>query len=510
MPATLASEWSAHWPLPAVAIALVVALSALRLVVPTDERGRIKAGIFFAGAYLVAVAAFGLFHRPHPAPGHHDWLRTLAVLLFSFSAVITSSLILFDVVLARRQIPRILRDVVSGIAYLITAAFVLTRSEVDVTKVFTASVLTTAVIGLALQDTLGNVVAGLALQLERDFEVGDWISLDERITGRVREVRWRATTIVTKNGDLMLIPNAAITRATIVNYSRPTSAHRQWVDIRVHFRHPPAKVREVVLGAVQALPYVRAEPPPDCILRAFNDDACTYSCRYWIDDFQRDDLLDGGTRSAIWYALHRAGMEIPFPSRNINVTELNEDRAQRKQDEEYARRVDALSRVDVFRALDAEKIDRLARRMRHVVFGPDEVILRQGDPGDSLYVVRGGKVAVQVGVLGAYKEVATLSEGQFFGEMSLMTGESRSATVVAKTDVECYIVDKEAFQEILEEKPELAGIISDILSKRQVLLGAEAKAVVAPAVEKNQLMTKIAAFFGIGPTKGSRPSQNGR
>ena len=162
-------------------------------------------------------------------------------------------------------------------------------------------------------------------------------------------------------------------------------------------------------------------------------------------------------RSAIWYALHRAGMEIPFPSRNINVTEMNEDRIQRKRDEEYARRVDALSRVDVFRALDAEKIDRLARRLRQVVFGPGEVILRQGDPGDSLYVVRGGQVAVQIGVLGAHKEVATLGDGEFFGEMSLMTGESRTATVVAKSDVECYIVDKEAFQEIVQEKPELAG-----------------------------------------------------
>jgi hypothetical protein len=387
----------------------------------------------------------------------------------------------------------------SGIAYLITAVFVLTRSEVDVTKVFTASVLTTAVIGLALQETLGNVMAGLALQLERDFEVGDWISLDERVSGRIRDVRWRATTIVTKNGDLMLIPNAAITRATIVNFSRPTTAHRQWINVRVHFRHPPARVRDVIVEAVRSMSFVRADPPPDCVLREFGEDACTYSIRYWMDDIQRDDSMDSAVRSAVWYALHRAGMEIPFPSRNVNVTELNEDRAQRKLDEEYSRRVDALARVDVFRALDAEKVDRLARRLRHVVFGPGEVILRQGDPGDSLYVVRGGKVAVQVGVLGAYKEIANLGDGQFFGEMSLMTGESRAATVVAKTDVECYIVDKEAFQEILEEKPDLAGTISDILSRRQVALGAETLPSAVPtAIQKNQIKSKIAAFFGIG------------
>jgi small-conductance mechanosensitive channel len=498
LPSRFAHEWSAQGLLPLVAGALLAGLFLLSFIVPASERGRVKAGIFFAGAYLASVLALGVFHPPVPSAAHHDWLRLLPVLLFSFAVVIVCGLFLFDVVLVRREIPRILRDLLQGIAYVITAMLVLTRSEVDVTKVFTASVLTTAVIGLALQETLGNVMAGLALQLERDFEVGDWISLDDRISGRIREVRWRATTIVTKNGDLMLIPNSAITRATIVNFSRPTTAHRQWISVRVHFRHPPARVREVVMEAVRAQPFVRADPPPDCILHEFKDDASVYSVRYWMDDVQRDDTMDSAVRSAVWYALHRAGMEIPCPTRNVNLTEMNEDRARRKDDEEYARRVDALSRVDVFRALDAEKIDRLSRRLRMLMFGPGETILRQGDPGDSLYVVRSGSVAVEVGVLGASTEIARLSDGQFFGEMSLMTGALRAATVVAKSDVECYIVDKEAFQEILQEKPELAGIISDILARRQVALGdAPVQSVGPTAVQKNQLMSKIAAFFGV-------------
>ncbi|HEY7371928.1 MAG TPA: mechanosensitive ion channel family protein [Polyangia bacterium] len=501
----LAQEWAAAWPLPAVAVALLIILSFLRAVVDPTERGRVKAGIFFAGTYLVMVTAFGVLGRPLPAPAHHDWMRVVAVLLLCFAFVIAASLLLFEVALKRREMPRILRDLVQALAYFVTSAIVLTRSDVDVTRVFAASVLTTAVIGLALQDTLGNVMAGLALQLERDFEVGDWINVGDRanpIVGRIREVRWRATTIVTRNGDLMLIPNSAITRAMLTNFSRPTTAHRQWVYIRVHFRHPPARVREVVVEAVRALSFVRAEPAPDCLLWEFREDASTYACRYWMDDIQRDDTFDSDVRSAVWYALHRAGMEIPFPSRNINVTEMNEDRVQRKLDEEYAQRVDALSRVDVFRALDAEKVDRLARRLRHVVFGPGEVILRQGDPGDSLYLVRGGQVVVQIGVLGASKEIATLGDGEFFGEMSLMTGESRTATVVAKTDVECYIVEKEAFQEIVHEKPDLAGTISDILSQRQVVLGAQRRLTPVPsAAHSNQLRSKIAAFFGLGGGK---------
>jgi small-conductance mechanosensitive channel len=306
----LAQEWSAGWPLPAVALALLVDLSFLRPVVDSAERGRVKAGLFFAGAYLLMQLAFALFHRPLPAPGHHDWLRVLAVLLLCFAMVIAASLLLFDLVLRRRQIPRILQDLLQAVAYFIVAAIVLTRSDVDVTRVFTASVLTTAVIGLALQDTLGNIMAGLALQLERDFEVGDWINVGDRtsmVVGRIHQVRWRATTIVTRNGDLMLIPNSTIARAMITNFNRPTSAHRQWVNVRVHFRHPPARVREVIVDAVRALSFVRAEPAPDCLLWEFREDACTYACRYWMDDVQRDDTFDSdGVRrfsTRCWQAL---------------------------------------------------------------------------------------------------------------------------------------------------------------------------------------------------------------
>ncbi|MES1166036.1 MAG: mechanosensitive ion channel family protein [Verrucomicrobiota bacterium] len=495
-------EWRADWPIPVVAVALLVVLVALRFVVAPDDRGRLRAGIFFVGVYLASLFLVSVFF-PLAAAGaavspHHYTLRVLARLLFCFGAVLTAGLVVFDLILARRRIPRILRDLCQGIGYLIAAFLVLTGAEVDVTKIFTASVLTTAVIGLALQETLGNVAAGLALQVERDFDVGDWIRIDERISGQIREVRWRATSLVTKNGDLILVPNGLVARAVLTNFSRPTTAHRQWIFVRMHFRHPPAQVREVVLEGVRSVEGIRREPAPDCLLWEFKEDAVTYAIRYWIDDFQRDDPMDAEVRSLIWYALHRAGMEIPFPARNIHVTEMTEDRVQRKLDEDYARRVDALSRVDVFRALDAEKIDRLARRLRLVPFGPGEVILRQGEPGDSLYVLRSGEVAVRLAVKGVQREVTTLSAGQFFGEMSLMTGESRSATIVAKTDVQCYVVSKEAFQEILESKPELAASISEILAQRQVILGTSAETL--PPTnrhEPQQLLSKIAAFFGI-------------
>ena len=217
-------EWASDWPLPAVAIALFAVLTGLRFVVPPEERGRVRAGIFFVGAYLVSLFLVSL-GAPIGADGaaatpHLLTLRILYRLLFCFAVVLATGLVTFDLVLVRRQIPRILRDLLQGIAYLITAIGVLSRSDVDVTKIFTASVLTTAVIGLALQETLGNVMAGLALQIERDFEVGDWIRVDEKLSGRIHDLRWRVTSLITTNGDLVLIPNGQVARAVLTNFSR--------------------------------------------------------------------------------------------------------------------------------------------------------------------------------------------------------------------------------------------------------------------------------------------------
>ncbi len=499
--ANLVLEWGNQSPLPIVAIALIPILLGLRMAVPAAEKGRARAGIFFLGSYLASLPVLASLGSAGAASAYHA-VRVVSVAFFAFAAVIASGMLLFDVLLARRtELPRILRDLVVAFVYLVIVFVILSRSGVNLTSIVTTSAVLTAVIGLALQETLGNIMAGLALQLENDFATGDWIRIDEKITGRIREVRWRATSLVTKNGDLVLVPNGVVARAILTNYSRPTAAHRQWVLLRMHFRYPPAQVREVVLDAVRSVAGIRADPTPDCLLMEFKEDSNTYACRYWIDDFQRDDPFDSEVRSMIWYALHRAGMEIPFPSHNVHMTEMNQDRAQRKADEEHARRMDALTRVDVFRGLDGEKVDRLARRLRLAIFGPGETIIKKGDPGDSLYILRTGQVIVKVAAAdGREHEVATLSSGQFFGEMSLMTGEARAATVNAKTDAECYVVSKDAFREILEERPELAHDISEILSSRQITLEGVSTEVSRQRREtqRNQLFSRIAAFFGIG------------
>jgi CRP-like cAMP-binding protein len=244
-------------------------------------------------------------------------------------------------------------------------------------------------------------------------------------------------------------------------------------------------------------------------------DHAHYAVRYRLTDLKHDDGTDSEVKKRIWYALRRTGIEIPYPSRNLFVTELSEEREAAKWHKEHERRLVALKKVAIFAPLDDDARDHLAERCRVEVFGGGETILRQGAPGDSLYLLRKGAVGVRVAVAEIEREVATLSAGELFGEMSLMTGESRRATVVAKGDVECYVIDRALFQEVVGRRTTLVHEISHILAARQAELDGEVKELGAEVrsrgTHSDDLLGRIRAFFGLaGGATGSSNASGGQ
>jgi CRP-like cAMP-binding protein len=242
--------------------------------------------------------------------------------------------------------------------------------------------------------------------------------------------------------------------------------------------------------------------PPECVLEAFEESAARYAVRYRLVNTLPDDVSDSEMRKRIWYALHRHDIEIPFPAMNVFLTELNQERKQRKSDKELRRRLSALAMVNIFAPLSDEERGQLAAALRHEIFGQGEVILNAGESGDSIYLIRNGLVSVQIeGAPGKGRtEVAMLREGAFFGEMSLMTGEPRSATVVAKEDTDCYVLDHASFQEVLLKKEGLAQEISRLLAERGQGLQLKREGIsAAQEVEQHQqaLLSRIRQFFGL-------------
>ncbi|MDX6578247.1 MAG: hypothetical protein QOE96_4200, partial [Blastocatellia bacterium] len=368
------------------------------------------------------------------------------------------------------------------------------------------SAVLTAVIGLSFQDTLGNMMGGMALQMERTIGVGDWIRFDGQ-EGLVRDIRWRHTSIETRNWDTLVIPNSALMKSQVTILGRRAGQprkHRQWVYFNVDFRYSPAHVIDIVESALRAepIPNLALEPQPNCVLMDFKESFGSYAVRYWLTDLAVDDPTNSIVRTRIYFALRRADIPLSIPAHSLFVTEEDQSRLERKRTEEIAERVAALKRVDLFQTLTDEERRLLASRLRVAPFVRGEAMTRQGAKAHWLYLITRGDAEVRVSVDGHLSEqIATLHEGDFFGEMGMMTGDPRSATVIALTDVECYRVDKEAFNHILKQRPEIAEDISEQLARRRVELDAAREGLNDEAMQarlryhQGDLLQRIRRFF---------------
>jgi CRP-like cAMP-binding protein len=371
------------------------------------------------------------------------------------------------------------------------------------------------VLALSLQATLGNVLGGVALQLDGSVHVGDWVQLADGTQGRVTAIRWRHTVVETRNWDTIVVPNANLLAQNLVILGKRSGKpvqHRMWVYFNVDFRFAPSHVVDVVRDALCTAPIegVAADPKPSVICYDFakdgRDSFAYYAVRYWLTDLANDDPTSSRVRGRIYTALQRANIPLARPVQTLFV-QTEEDpgvRAARHKD----RRVHALDRIDLFHSLTSDERDFVAEHLTYAPFTAGETCTRQGAVAHWLYVLSSGKVEIRRHVEGGpeTKAVATIEAPSFFGEMGLMTGEPRSADVVAVTDVECYRLDKPGLQRILEERPEVAEQFSKTLAKRRVELATAVEGLDAEArrarmaSEETRILDKIQEFFGLART----------
>jgi small-conductance mechanosensitive channel len=461
-------EWAGFW----LALALLV---VLRFALPPSRRHRLKG----PAAFLFLSLVLSLPARALEG----GRVRNTLVLLSAFFLVLAAVRLVFAVVfdwlpLGRDRVPRIVQDVLLGLTYFVVLMGLFGASGVELSSILTTSALLTAVIGLALQDTLGNVIGGLAIQVQRPYTVGDWVSLDGRPEnyGEVIEINWRATRLLTNERVSILVPNSAIARAPVYNFSQPSAVVRRSVRISAAYDVPPSQAEEVALRAMEGTPGVLAEPRPECVLEAFGDSGITYWCRFFIDEFRRRDLITGAVAARLYYEFRRAGLEIPYPVRTVHLHERGDEQARRSLEQRVQRLADRFGAVDFLAPLGPEALLALASRVRTYDYGRGESIVRAGETGSDLFLVERGQVSVTLETGGQPREIARLGPGDFFGEMSLMTGEARRATVVAVGDVAAVCVDRDSFREVLSRNPRVVEEMSRVLAQRQVALDLEAAA----------------------------------
>ncbi|MCC6849501.1 MAG: mechanosensitive ion channel [Deltaproteobacteria bacterium] len=388
----------------------------------------------------------------------------LAIAAVSF-AVVRGIAVTADLVMRRRQahFSTIFRDLATLLVYAVVILAVLHSVDVDVSGLLTTSAIVTAVIGLALQETLGNVFSGLSLQMQKPFEPGDWIGFGGNV-GRVQGIGWRSTSIVTRNLEILDVPNAFLAREVVRNFRGEAIGDELFVGVA--YAIPPNEVKEVIVEVLRGVPDVVATPPATAEVVDYGDSAIKYRIRFWIRDYTRQPAVRDAIMSRLWYALRRHDMEIPFPIRNVYLHEAAPQRDPDARAQEQ--RLAALRQVDFLAELDDAALGMLRPDVREAAFGRDEVICREGDAGDAFFVLRRGTVEVVArGAAGHETHVADLRAPAFFGEMALLTGEARSATVRARGDAELLIVARAGFEALFKTRPSVAAAVSRILATRQ-------------------------------------------
>ena len=445
------------------ALALVVLVARAVSSDPTFRRD-LRGSLIFLAAFCVLRLAEkelgSLLHEQVLQVLRVGWMLALA---FAFIRAVVS----FGIQLLRLRSPtpppKILRDVLDFTLYLIAVLPILkTQLDIDLRSLVATSAILSVVLGMAMQDTLGNLFAGLSLQLERPYQVGDWVTIKD-VTGRVVQIGWRATRIETFRKEAITLPNNVCSKEAVKNYSRGGMPVAADIYLNASYDRAPNEVKSAVLELLEQVPLVLREPPPLCRTWGFDEKGIRYQVRYYVEDFGQADWVMEEIYTRIWYRFRREGIELPYPQRTLHVrsgevsSEFSDDTV-----------AEMLRRVDLFKVLREEERASLRKEMVPKRFAKGEPIIEQGEPGKTFYLVGSGSLSVRANGV----EVSRLTRGNYFGEMSLLTGEPRSATVVALTDVVLLELDRPVFARLFEEHPELAPKLSGMLAHRRTQLDA--------------------------------------
>jgi len=495
-----------------VAATLVVAGALIGVTAFLSRRGRsAPAFLFYAGGlglvFILATLAArsGLVsHLPQLLQAGLDVLAWLGASFFLFT--ILDTVVIGEWLIARghRYIPDVVRHLLIGAEVVAAGVLILWLvTGINLVALVALPTVAAAMVGVALKDTVTRFFAGI--ELGKMVKVGDWITVLER-EGIVTHIGMEHVTLLTRTHDCVTLANDLVIQSGVTNFTRPTTTHFCNVFVEAAYRIAPEQVCAALLEAATAVPGVLPEPKATALVVAFNESAIQYRIKFPIADYAQRDVIESMMRTYIWHAFARKGIEIPFPQRVVHTSVDGEDQHKVQMIE---RIMAQLAAVDFLATLDAKQLELLAQEARWECYLVGEQVVRQGDPGEVLYLIVSGQADVRLEQGGLSSTVTTLGSGQFFGEMSLLTGEPRSATVVATTELSLIAVGKDALMQVVQDDRRMLERIGEVVARRQVTTAA-AKAQlsreVAPlstATQTRSLVERIQSFFWGGRKKSS-------
>ena len=388
--------------------------------------------------------------------------------------IITGALVLigfvrhyfFDILFRQKnntQVPKFLSEFVS--IAIVVAAMLFVWGGVygkDVPGLLAGAGVAGIVLGLALQDTLGNIFSGFSIYFGGLFKAGDWLLVDGK-HAQIVEINWRSTRLRTTDDVCLDIPNSSITKQTVTNYNYPTSIHGIRLEIGLEYNAPPTLVKSILIEAALDCPHVLRMPAPDVFLSEFANSSVTYQLRFWLADHAKFNPATSDIRTTLWYSLRRHNISIPYPIQQQIILPRPKPHAENR---DLIR--ESIGKTIIAACLSPVQIAKIVDSARIVCFGKGENIIRRDADAGPMYVLAKGRAEVWIEAGGILKSAAILGSDACIGENSVLTGERRSATIVALEDCLAVEVDKSILAPIISANPELLESLSDLLAGRRM------------------------------------------
>ncbi len=368
----------------------------------------------------------------------------------------------------RRKIhlPIILRQLGGVFVVLVAGSSILKWGyRLELTGLLATSGIAAVILGFAMQDLLANVIAGFSIHMTRAYRVGDWLLLGEKgDRAEVTEINWRSTRLVNNDQVAFELPNSDIVKNRIVNLNYPVPEHGIRLRIGLDYDVPPALAKQALLTAAANAQGIIESPAPTVFLCDFGDHSVIYELRVWMRNASLYNAACDDIRTALWYELKRRDIRIPFPIRSLEVRKPNEP----GYFADAKARAAEIVAGKALNCLTSKEAGTLVRSGMIVLFGPGEALVTRGETGNSMFVIIDGGVRVAgKSDTGLQVVLAKLGPGECFGEISLLTGEPRNATVCAETDTLVLEIRKKDISPLIEANPALAARLGELLERRQ-------------------------------------------
>ena len=459
------------------------------------RRAGVRLGLFYRLfclmlAFYAAIAVYGV-----DAP----WRVHVGAAVALLSTALVVALVnryLWDLYFEHHKqtpIPHFLREVAALVVFLIVLLIVLSvgyHAERELKGVLAGSGVLAIILGFAGQNLFGGIIAGMSLQINRPYKVGDWLKFGDTY-GEVREINWRSTRICTNDNIYLDIPNSKIVEDTITNLSYPNRTHFMRLQMNAEYGVPPNRVKDALMRATIQVPGVEKDPPPQIYVSEYGDSAIVYQIKFAMTTHSGYYEVRDAIYTNAWYEFRRQHIRIPFPIRTLQV----ERRGRAPVEDEYKEARKILREEPLFECLSDGQIENLVKQSELNHFGRGERVIEEGAEGDSMFILLRGAAQVSVSKNGSTVPVARLRSGECFGEMSLLTGEKRSATVQAEGD--CYVMEisKGVMGDVIRDSPECLKALSELLAKRKMHTEGILKDAASPNAEQAAKQREYTANF---------------